>query len=106
MAARRTRNTAPVETTEVQAPEAEEAPVITTEDDHMPVDDVVEVEATENDAPRSKPGRKVDPLNAAITRVKEAKSALELARKAVPLDQAEAEFDAAKSDLEAQLSAL
>lgn len=104
MAARRTRNTAPVEATEVQAPETVEVPEVIEED--APVaDDVVEVETNETDAPKAR-GRKADPLNAAITRVKESKNALELARRAVPLDQAQAEFDAAKADLEAQLADL
>jgi hypothetical protein len=72
----------------------EEVPVVTAVEEN-----VYEPEVSEDEPAKGKPGRKVDPLNAALKEFKDAKASVELARTAVPLDQAEARFEAARAEL-------
>lgn len=65
------------------------------------VDEVVSDEVTE--VPRR--GRKADPMTAAMKRFKEAKAELVKSRDAKPLDEAQAEFDAAQAALRELLGA-
>lgn len=77
--------------TSVTAPEVEEMATVT--------DDVYEPEQTEDSEAPAKRGRKADPFTAAVKELKEAKAAVELARQAPPLDEAEARFEAAKENM-------
>lgn len=82
---------------------ADTAPATQEETPDMTVtDDVYEPETATADEP-AKRGRKADPLVTAVNELKAAKAALEVSRKAVPLDQAEARYEAAKAEAAKQM---
>jgi hypothetical protein len=74
------------------------------EEDTMstPTDDVVEETGTDAEAPRR--GRKADPLTAATKRLSKARADLKAARSVPPLAEAEAEYAAAKEELQSLMS--
>lgn len=99
MAARRTRKTDVVTDTVPPVEEIEETTTMS--------DDVYEPETESAEAPaKAKPGRKADPLTAAVKELREAKSALDLARSAPSVPDAEARHEAAKSAVESLVASL
>lgn len=98
MAARRTRKTDVVTETVPPVEEVEETTMS---------DEVYEPEVESAETPaKAKPGRKADPLTAAVKELREAKAALEVARSAPSVPDAEARHDAAKSAVETLVASL